>query len=214
MFTGLVEEVGTVLGVTDSGDGKVIDIDADLILDGIRTGDSISVNGACQTVTSTGRHSFTVFASRITCSVTTLGAFRSGSRVNLERAMTPSSRMGGHIVQGHVDGTGIIRRLRPDPNGLEVEVEIPEEISRYIVPKGSVAVDGVSLTVVSCGHGAFSLYLIPETLKNTIIPGWKTGDRVNIETDILAKYVERMLGKKENSDESLMKKLQEGGFTG
>ena len=214
MFTGLIEETGTVRAVRDSGDGKIIEISALKVLQGTAIGDSISVNGACQTVTSLGSDSFSVFASRITCSVTTLGTFRPGIIVNLERAMTLSSRLGGHIVQGHVDGTGTIRNLRADSNGLEVSVGAGPQIIHYIVSHGSVTVDGISLTVVSYDAAGFTLYLIPETLENTIIPGWKTGSKVNIEVDIIAKYVEKMLARGGSSDESLMKKLQEGGFTG
>lgn len=213
MFTGLIEEIGVVRSVRETADGRILEIAASKVLEGTAVGDSISVNGACQTVTSLGDRSFSVFASRITCTLTTLGTFRPGSRVNLERAMTLSSRLGGHIVQGHVDGTGTIRNLGADSNGLEVNVTVDRDILRYIVSHGSVAVDGISLTVVSCDSAGFTLYLIPETLENTIIPAWKPGDRVNVEVDILAKYVERMLGMGKGSDESLMKKLEEGGFT-
>lgn len=220
MFTGLIEEVGKVVSVVRAGGGITITVGCERVLEGARTGDSICVNGACQTVTATDRGSFTVFASSVTAAVTTLGSFAPGRRVNLERAMTPASRFGGHFVQGHVDGRGRIDRIEMDPAGMRVRVTAGPEILRYIVEKGSVAVDGISLTVVSCDDAGFVLYLIPETVGNTIVSGWKTGDEVNIEPDIIAKYVERLLGPGKaggehggGGDESgLLRKLAEGGF--
>lgn len=220
MFTGLIEETGRVAGVVRAGGGINITIGCERVLEGVRTGDSICINGACQTVTAADRGSFTVFASAVTASITTLGSFTPGRRVNLERAMTPGSRFGGHFVQGHVDGRGRIDRIDKDAMGMSVRITAAPVVLRYIVEKGSVAVDGISLTVVSCDNAGFTLYLIPETMGNTIASGWKTGDEVNIEPDILAKYVERMLqpgnagtGHGEDGNESgLMRKLAEGGF--
>ena len=161
-----------------------------------------------------------VFVSRVTASVTTLGAFRSGRIVNLERAMTPSSRFGGHIVQGHVDGTAVVVDITKDVRGMEVRLEAPAEIMRYVVGKGSVTVDGISLTVVSVADKGFTLYLIPETMEKTVISRWKKGDPVNIEVDILAKYVEKMVNNsgaggakvEQQNDASIKKALAEGGF--
>lgn len=220
MFTGLIEETGKVLSVVRAGDGINITIGCERVLAGVRNGDSICVNGACQTVTAADRGSFTVFASSVTASVTTLGSFTPGRKVNLERAMTPASRFGGHFVQGHIDGRGRIDRIEKDVMGMRVRIAAAPGILKYLVEKGSVAVDGISLTVVACDDAGFTLYLIPETLENTIVPLWKTGDEVNIEADILAKYVERMMrpgaagaGHGEDGDESgLMRKLAEGGF--
>jgi riboflavin synthase len=216
MFTGLIEEIGRVARVTRSGGGLNLTIEAVLVLDGTRTGDSISINGACQTVTAIDARSFTVFASSVTAGVTTFGDFTPGRRVNLERAMTPSSRFGGHFVQGHVDGKGSIESIEKDRMGMRVSVAAGPELRRYIVDRGSIAVDGVSLTVVSLTPAGFTLYIIPETISGTVISGWKAGDRVNLETDILAKYVERMLQSRERGGDheggSMMTKLAEGGF--
>jgi riboflavin synthase len=216
MFTGLIEEIGTVAAVSRAGDGLNLTIRAERVLAGTRIGDSICINGACQTVTALDGSSFTVFVSSVTALVTTLGSFTTNRKVNLERAMTPSSRFGGHFVQGHVDGRGTVGAMAKDSMGMGVTINVGADLGRYIVAKGSVAVDGVSLTVVSTDDRGFTLYFIPETLKNTILYGWKTGVEVNIEVDILAKYVERMLrsGKADgrSDDGALMKKLMEEGF--
>ncbi len=216
MFTGLIEEIGNVAAMSRAGDGFHLTINAERALEGIRIGDSICVNGACQTVTAFDGRSFTVFVSAVTASVTTLGSFTAGRRVNLERAMTPSSRFGGHFVQGHVDGRGKVTLIKKDSMGMEVVVTAGPDLGKYIVAKGSVAVDGVSLTVVSSDEKGFTLYFIPETLGNTVVAEWKTGCEVNIEADILAKYVERMLQFRGagggSGDRELMKKLMEEGF--
>ncbi|MBP7738982.1 MAG: riboflavin synthase [Spirochaetes bacterium] len=216
MFTGLIEEIGTIAAVSRAGDGLRLTVRAERVLEGTRVGDSICINGACQTVTALDGSSFTVFVSSVTASVTTLGSFKANRKVNLERAMTPSSRFGGHFVQGHVDGRGAVRAVEKDSMGRGVIIDAGTDLTRYIVAKGSVAVDGVSLTVVAADEKGFSLYFIPETLENTVLSEWKTGAEVNIEVDILAKYVERMLrsGKADDrsNDGALMKKLMEEGF--
>lgn len=215
MFTGLIEEIGTVERVEKTGTGLRITVKAGRVLDGVRAGDSIAVDGACQTVTAFTAASFTVFASRVTASLTTLGSFAAGRPVNLERALTLTSRLGGHIVQGHVDGTGMVRALERDRDGLRVDVEVPPSLARYIAEKGSVAVDGVSLTVVALRDDRLiTLYLIPETIGATTLTDKRAGDAVNIETDILAKYVERLLRRGDGGadDDRLMAKLAEGGF--
>ncbi len=215
MFTGLIEEVGSLRGAERRGDGTVFTIGASVVIDGVRTGDSIAVNGVCLSVTGLGKDYFSAFASRITCEVTTLGSMERGRRLHLERALTLASRLGGHLVQGHVDGRGSIVSARRDSAGLVLAVETAPEIARYLVPRGSVAVDGVSLTVVSLTGNAFGLYLIPETLENTALGDISSGDEVNIEVDILAKYVEKMLARnssEDGRDRSLMKKLMEEGY--
>jgi len=216
MFTGLIEEIGRVARVQRAGDGLNLVIEAALVLEGTRTGDSICINGACQTVTAMDARTFTVFASGVTEAVTTLGGFAPGRRVNLERAMTPASRFGGHFVQGHVDGRGSVASIDRDRMGMGVTVSAGPELRRYIVEKGSIAVDGVSLTVVSLTPAGFTLYIIPGTLNGTVIPEWRAGDSVNIETDIIAKYVERMLDARGQGGVTdgggLMTKLAEGGF--
>ena len=212
MFTGLIEEKGLVKSIKRQGEGYLLEVSAEKILEKTAIGDSISINGACQTVTEISSASFTVFVSKVTASLTTLGDFTPGRRVNLERAMTPSSRFGGHFVQGHVDGLGAVSSLLRDSEGLEVLIEADMEVMRYVVAKGSVAVDGISLTVVSVSNKGFTLYLIPETLNNTIISDWKKGSKVNVEVDILAKYVEKMLKGGENKEDALKKALYESGF--
>ena len=212
MFTGLIEETGLVKSIKRQGDGYLLEISAEKVLEKTAIGDSISINGACQTVTEIYPTSFTVFVSKVTVSITTLGDFIPGRRVNLERAMTPSSRFGGHFVQGHVDALGTVSSLVKDSDGLQAVIDADPEVMRYIAAKGSVALDGISLTVVSVSNKGFTLYLIPETLNNTIISDWKKGNKVNIEVDILAKYVEKMLKGGENKEDALKKALYEGGF--
>jgi len=220
VFTGLIEETGIVAGLKEAGDGKILEVRASEVLKGTKKGDSISINGACQTVIDMTADSFSVFVSRVTLSITTLGEFKPGRVVNLERALTLSSRLGGHIVQGHVDFTGNVKKISKDSQGVELDISVPEKDMKFIVEKGSIAVDGISLTVVSADKDGFRLYLIPETLANTNIGSWKTGDRVNLETDILARYIERIIrfGRIEQetdnaaNDESLLKKLAENGY--
>lgn len=219
MFTGLIEETGSVLGIKSSGEGKILEIAASKVLEGTKKGDSISINGACQTVTDISSKSFSVFVSRVTLDITTLGYFTPGKAVNLERALTLSSRLGGHIVQGHVDLRGKVKNIKKDVQGVEIEVTVTGEYMKYIVEKGSITVDGISLTVVSTSGSDFKLYLIPETIENTIIKEWKTGTEVNIETDILARYVEQMLKYGKNNpdnnaenDVNFMGKLMENGY--
>lgn len=220
MFTGLIEETGSVVSLKEVGEGKILEVRGDKVLQGTKRGDSISINGACQTVIEMSDAAFSVFVSRVTLSITTLGEFKPGRTVNLERALTLSTRLGGHIVQGHVDFTGNVKKISKDSQGVEIDISVPEKNMKYIVEKGSVAVDGISLTVVSVDKDGFRLYLIPETLANTNIGSWKTGDRVNVETDILARYVERIMqfGRIEQEaeqaarDESILKKLAENGY--
>lgn len=219
MFTGLIEETGSVLGIKSSGEGKILEIAASKVLEGTKKGDSISINGACQTVIELSAKSFSVFVSRITLDITTLGYFTPGKSVNLERALTLSSRLGGHIIQGHVDLRGKVKNIKKDVKGVEIEVTVTGDYMKYIVEKGSITVDGISLTVVSTSGNDFKLYLIPETIENTVIKDWKAGTEVNIETDILARYVEQMLKYGKNNpdnggenDANFMGKLMENGY--
>ncbi len=216
MFTGLIEEIGTVERIEASGEGSQISIKASRVMEGLSVGDSVAVDGACQTVTRLGQGSFTVFASRITCAVTTLGEFRPGRFINLERALTLSSRLGGHIVQGHVDGIGVIEKISRERTGVEYRISADPRIMKYLVPKGSVAVDGISLTVVSADKNGFTIYIIPETITKTTLDSRKQGDKLNLEVDVLAKYVERMLdkggGDGNSKDRDLKLKLMEEGY--
>lgn len=220
MFTGLIEETGSVLGLKEAGESKILEVKCTKVLRETKRGDSISINGACQTVIDMSADSFSVFVSKVTLGITTLGEFKPGRTVNLERALTLSSRLGGHIVQGHVDFTGNVKKISKDSQGVEIDISVPEKDMKFIVEKGSIAVDGISLTVVSAEKDGFRLYLIPETLVNTNVGTWKSGDRINIETDILARYVERIIKsgriepESDNAakDESLLKKLAENGY--
>ena len=219
MFTGLIEEIGTVGSLKDAGsagEGVFLTVVAKLILDGIKTGDSIAIDGACQTVTEFSGETFTVFASRVTCDATTLGSFSPGRKVNLERAMAANGRFGGHFVQGHVDGRGKIKSVVNETNGMSIEISSPKELSRYITSKGSITVDGISLTVVALTSEGFKLYIIPETIKNTTLVDKAPGVDVNIEVDILAKYVEQMMlngnADMQKDETNLKRVLMEEGF--
>ena len=196
MFTGIVEELGTVAAVEDQGDAVRITIAATTILEDVALGDSVSVNGCCltvSTVSTTRPASFTADVMRETLDKTGVGDLTTGDRVNLERAVTPTTRLGGHIVQGHVDGTGAVRRRTHSEHWEVVEVEAPTELLRYLVPKGSITVDGISLTVVDVLADGFTVSPDPETLARTTLGFRQPGDRVNLEADVIAKHVERLL---------------------
>ena len=196
MFTGIVEELGTVAAVEDQGDAVRITIAATTVLEDVALGDSVSVNGCCltvSTVSTTRPASFTADVMRETLDKTGVGDLTTGDRVNLERAVTPTTRLGGHIVLGHVDGTGAIRRRTHSEHWELVEVEAPTELLRYLVPKGSITVDGISLTVVDVLADGFTVSLIPETLARTTLGFKQPGDVVNLEVDVIAKYVEKMV---------------------
>jgi riboflavin synthase len=199
MFTGIVEELGTVVSLEDQGDAVRLTVEGPLVTTDVKLGDSVSVNGCCLTVAVRDGERLTFDMMRETLDKTSLGALSEGDRVNLERAVTPTGRLGGHIVQGHVDGTGALLRRTPSEHWEVVEVELPGELARYLVPKGSVTVDGVSLTVVevstgsTTGAGSFTVSLIPETLSRTTLGLKQPGEPVNLEVDVIAKYVEKML---------------------
>jgi len=211
MFTGIIEEIGTVTSMVQSANGKLISINAHTVLEGTKAGDSICIDGACQTVTQMGNDYFTAYASDVTLSITTLGTLKQGAKVNLERAMQPQGRFGGHFVQGHVDGTGTIVAVKKLPDGLSLMIDVPRSVSMFIVPKGSIAVDGISLTVVHKGK-TIELYCIPETMANTTLSTKKRGDRINLEVDIIAKYVYSMVQSMKDGDSSLATKLKDEGF--
>jgi riboflavin synthase len=197
MFTGIVEELGTVEAVLEQGDAIRLSIRSAGVLDGTRTGDSIAVNGCCLTVVEHDGEVWTADVMQETLDKTSLNGVGPGDRVNLERAVTVDRRLGGHIVQGHVDGVGTVRRRTPSEHWEVVEIGLPGGLGRYLVDKGSVAVDGVSLTVVSTGTDDggdwLTVSLIPETLDRTTLGLRAPGDRVNLEVDILAKHVEKLL---------------------
>ena len=191
MFTGIVEEVGVVSKITNNG----MSVKASRVLSDVKLGDSIAVNGTCLTAVSFTASEFSVDLSPETMRRTSLGQLTEGGRVNLERALSASDRIGGHIVQGHVDATGRITSIKPDGDSIIFRVRIPKRLDKYIVEKGFVAVDGISLTVVKRGASSFTLAVIPYTLENTNLAVLSEGDQVNLEADILAKYVESLLAR-------------------
>ncbi|WP_329023432.1 riboflavin synthase [Streptomyces sp. NBC_01423] len=194
MFTGIVEELGEVTAVEQLDDASRFRLRGPVVTEGAKHGDSIAVNGVCLTVVELGEDEFTADVMAETLNRSSLGALTTGSRVNLERPMALGGRLGGHIVQGHVDGTGRILERRPSENWEIVKISLPAALTRYVVEKGSITVDGVSLTVVDAGPDYFTISLIPTTLALTTLGIKGPGDPVNLEVDVIAKYVERLLG--------------------
>jgi riboflavin synthase len=192
MFTGIVQSLGRIERVDRGGDGARITIASDLA-DEIDAGESIAINGVCLTALPAGPDSFHADAMNETLKRTSLAEAQRGTAVNLELPLRPTDRLGGHIVQGHVDGIGTVTSVTDDGFARIVEVEAPEQVLRYVVEKGSIALDGVSLTVTGLCPGSFTVSLIPETLKRTTLGQARAGTRVNLEVDVLAKYVERLL---------------------
>jgi riboflavin synthase len=194
MFTGLIEEVGSLQHISRQGESLDLTIRAKRVLEGICIGDSISVNGVCLTVIRFDANTVSMDVTAETFRRTTLNRFASGERVNLERAMQATARFGGHIVQGHIDGIGIIRAKEVKANAVYFTVEPGgSSLLRYIIPKGSVAIDGISLTVVDTTEAVFRVSIIPHTLAETVLQDKRPGDAVNLETDIIGKYVEHLL---------------------
>ncbi len=197
MFTGIVEEVGTLVVRTDRADSAELQIRARTVLADVALGDSIAVNGVCLTVTGVrpdgeaGVWSTDVMAETLRRS--SLATAQEGDPVNLERAVTPTTRLGGHLVQGHVDGVGTVRAVETEGEGKRIWIDPPRELLRYLVEKGSVAVDGVSLTVAALDENGFAVALVPHTLAATTLGAREPGDEVNLEVDVLAKYVEKLL---------------------
>lgn len=202
MFTGIIEEVGTVKSIQKGSISSFIQINADTVLSDAHIGDSIAVNGVCLTVTDLTGNSFQADIMNETLSRSSLGSLKTGSPVNLERAMSAQGRFGGHIVSGHIDGTGVISSVKQDGIALWYTINTDSEILRYIVEKGSIAIDGISLTVVKVTANDFSVSIIPHTASQTVLSSKKAGDTVNLENDIIGKYVEKLL----NPDEKKSKK--------
>lgn len=195
MFTGIIEELGTIKDIRTQGETMVLEIEADKVLSDAKEGDSIAVNGVCLTVTSLRDSRFTADVMPETFRKTTLHRLSRDSKVNLERAMAVTDRFGGHIVQGHVDGTGVITSIEPLQNAVVFTVR-PEDadLFQYMLPQGSVTVDGISLTLIKADGETFAVSIIPHTLSETVLQYKKVGDSVNIECDILGKYVKHLLG--------------------
>lgn len=203
MFTGIVEDRGKVIRIEYRGQGKRLTLELPLELTDLRLGDSINVDGACLTVTEKNGGRIGVDLSPETLQKTTLAGVREGEEVNLERALKLSDRLGGHIVAGHIDGIGTIVEKRKETDFIYLKVRIPRNVSRYVVQKGSIAIDGISLTVNECREEEIQMTLIPYTLERTTLINKKVGDRVNVEADVLGKYVEKLLGRGKSGEATL-----------
>jgi len=193
MFTGIIEGVGEIRAIRSSGQGRHFTIDTDFSLEETKVGDSIAVNGACLTVVSKEARRFETDVSPETLAYTTFGKAAIGQRVNLERALRLSDRIDGHLVSGHIDGIGFIKKKAPLANAIIVTIQAPEALTRYMIRKGSVAVDGISLTINRCDRDGFEVSIIPHTASSTTIGVNKAGAAVNLETDMIGKYVERFV---------------------
>lgn len=193
MFTGIIESLGTIRRIETQGEGKVLVIACDLDLTDTGIGDSIAVNGACLTAVSLGKGQFKVDMAPETVFRTTFDSLGPGARVNIERALKLSDRIDGHLVSGHIDGTGVVARIETRSNAIIYDIQVPENLAEEMIEKGSVAIDGISLTINQCWENGFSVSIIPHTAKITTIGFKKVGDRVNIETDMLGKYVKKFL---------------------
>ena len=213
MFTGIVEEIGKITRVEKGQNSAVFSIEGDKIFSDLKLGDSVAVNGICLTVSSLEKQSFTTDTTSETLDRTSLSVLKTGSRVNLERAMPANGRFGGHIVTGHVDGTGTISSIRRDEKTVWVTFAAGPSILKYIIEKGSIAVDGISLTVASVNTDSFSVAVIPHTEKSTTLLTKSRGDQVNLECDMLGKYVERFVNRNEPKKCVITEKfLTESGF--
>lgn len=214
MFTGIIEELGTVLGLKRGSNSSQISIQADRVLEDVKLGDSIAINGVCLTVTGFDRHRFSADMMAETLARTNLGDLGNGHKVNLERASRLGDRMGGHLVQGHVDGIGKLVEEQVVDIARVLRIQAPLEVLKYTVPKGSIAIDGISLTVVAVFPDSFTVSIIPHTAAMTTLGFKKPGATVNLEADIIGRYVERLLNWKQNENNSPLSTgfLAEHGF--
>lgn len=215
MFTGIIEEIGTVVSVAESSQQAKITIKAKKIFSDLNLGDSVAVNGVCLTASAISGDTFTADVMNETFSRTSLSQLKPKSHVNLERAMSAAGRFGGHIVAGHVDGTGIITDIKRDDNAIWYTISASQNIMKYIIEKGSVAIDGISLTVAKLTDSSFSVSIIPHTASETILSEKAVGNEVNLENDIIGKYVEKLAGfnnKKDNKSNITTDFLSQNGF--
>lgn len=212
MFTGIIEEVGTVQTIQNGGNSSFIKVKAEKILEDIHIGDSIAVNGVCLTVTDYGKEMFCADVMNETLRRSSLGSLKNGSPVNLERAMSANGRFGGHIVSGHIDGTGNISSVKNDGIATWYTINTIPEIMNYIIEKGSVAIDGISLTVAKVSENDFSVSIIPHTAQQTILSYKKAGDVVNLENDIVGKYIKKFINPDNKKSNINMNFLAENGF--
>ena len=212
MFTGIIEETGIIEKFAKLDSGAKLSVQCSKILEGIKIGDSICVDGVCQTVTEYNKNSFSVLLSNETLNITNYKNAKSGDIVNLERALTPNSRLGGHIVSGHVDCTGKLVKMEKFSDFYNLSFETTRYASKYIVYKGSITINGISLTVAKIDNNIFTVAVIPNTYQNTNLKKLKNGDNVNIETDILAKYIEKIIKFDDNKSNISMEFLKDNGF--
>lgn len=218
MFTGIVEEIGSIKGISKGSNSAVLTLSAKKVLEDVSLGDSIAVNGVCLTVTSYRQDEFTVDVMHETMDRSSLSSLKAGSKVNLERAMMAKGRFGGHIVSGHIDGTGKIVSVKKDDNAVWYQISADKKILKYIIEKGSITIDGISLTVAKVTDRDFSVSIIPHTLENTILAYKSEGHIVNLENDCIAKYVEKLMNfgnldsKQENKHEITREFLLKNGF--
>ena len=213
MFTGIIEEIGKIKGISRGSNSAVLTIEAHTVLEDLHLGDSIAVNGVCLTCTSFSSTQFTADVMHETLNRSSLGSLRIGSSVNLERAMKADGRFGGHIVAGHIDGTGRITDIRRDDNAIWYTIQAPPEIMRYIIEKGSIAIDGISLTVADVGNEYFKVSIIPHTAAETTLSERRPGDTVNLENDCIGKYVEKLLQPYDKKDKGITYEfLAQNGF--
>lgn len=208
MFTGIIEELGKVQSVTNNK----ITVQASTILENTKLGDSIAINGVCLTATRISANSFDADISSETIKVTALKNLKIGSLLNLERALPANGRFGGHIVSGHVDGIGSVKYMNKDGSFFNIGIELPSELTKYVVKKGSIAINGISLTVANIEGNTIEIAVIPHTFENTNLHALQKGENVNIETDILAKYIEKILSTSDNKSRIDMEFLMEHGF--
>lgn len=213
MFTGIIEEIGIVKAITTNSLGIDLTIEADLIFSDLKLGDSVSVNGCCQTVTNISGKTFTVQAVAETVNLTNFKNIKLNDRVNLERAATLNSRLGGHLVSGHIDGAGNLSSIKTIGNSHILEITAPQNITKYIIHKGSITLNGISLTVCEVNNNCFKVSIIPHTFENTNLKYIKIGDEINIEPDMVAKYIEKLIHKEDNVESKItLEFLKENGF--
>jgi len=203
MFTGIIEGKGKILRIKPRGAGKRLNIECPFHLTDVQLGDSISINGACLTIVEKGNQTSRLDLSEETIRRTVLGELKEGDTVNLERALRLNDRLGGHFVTGHIDGIGVITEKKKERDFVNLRVRVPENVSKYVVPKGSIAIDGISLTVNECRGKEILLTIIPYTLEKTTLMDKRAGDHVNLEADILGKYVEKLLNRRDGKSEGL-----------
>ena len=213
MFTGIIEDKGKVIRIEPKGQGRKLTLELPIHLTEVQLGDSININGACLTVVEKRGQTVGLDLSSETLQKTVLGELKEGDQVNFERALKLSDRIGGHIVTGHIDGIGVITEKRKQGDFIHLKMRIPKSVSRYVVQKGSIAIDGISLTVNECENEEIRMTLIPYTLEKTTLIDKKVGARVNVETDIIGKYVEKMINQRDEKSKGMdLSFLKEHGF--